>query len=38
VFFGNLGVDVVDHLVLGHFISGDSEHDVHAAARLLVGF
>jgi hypothetical protein len=40
VLFGNLGlrVDVTDHLVVDHFISGDNEHDVHATAGFLVGF
>jgi hypothetical protein len=40
VLFGRLGarVDVVDHLVLDHFASGDTEHDVHATAGLLVKF
>jgi hypothetical protein len=40
VLFGRVGarVDVVDHLVLDHFASGDSEHDVHATAGLLVRF
>jgi hypothetical protein len=40
VLFGNLGlrVDVTDHLVLDHFISGDNEHDVHATAGFLVSF
>jgi hypothetical protein len=31
-------VDVVDHLVLDHFVSGEAEHDVHATAGLLVRF
>ena len=40
VLFGNLGarVDVVDHLVVDHFLSGGNEHDVHATAGVLVGF
>jgi hypothetical protein len=40
VFFGNLGlrVDVTDHVVVDHFISEDSEHDVHATAGFMVGF
>jgi hypothetical protein len=40
VLFGRVGarVDVVDHLVLDHFASGDAEHDVHATAGLLVRF
>ncbi len=40
VLFGRVGarVDVVDHLVLDHFASGDTEHDVHATAGLLVRF
>jgi hypothetical protein len=40
ILFGRVGarVDVVDHLVLDHFASGDSEHDVHATAGLLVRF
>jgi len=40
VLFGRVGarVDVVDHLVLDHFVSGDAEHDVHASAGLLVRF
>ena len=38
--FGGLGlrVDVVDHLVIDHFLSGDSEHDIHATAGFMVGF
>jgi hypothetical protein len=31
-------VDVVDHLVAEHFLSGDAEHDIHATAGLLVRF
>jgi hypothetical protein len=40
IFFGRVGarVDVVDHLVLDHFASGETEHDVHATAGLLVRF
>jgi hypothetical protein len=40
VLFGRVGarIDVVDHLVLDHFVSGDAEHDVHATAGLLVRF
>jgi hypothetical protein len=40
VLFGRVGarVDVVDHLVLDHFVSGEAEHDVHATAGLLVRF
>lgn len=40
VLFGRVGarVDVVDHLLLDHFVSGDSEHDVHVTAGLLVRF
>jgi hypothetical protein len=29
---------VIDHLVLDHFLSGRSEHDIHVTAGLLVGF
>lgn len=40
VLFGRVGarVDVVDHLVIDHTLSGDAEHDVHATAGLLVRF
>lgn len=40
VLFGSVGarVDVVDHLVLDHFLSGHNEHDVHATAGFLVNF
>jgi hypothetical protein len=40
ILFGRVGarVDVVDHLVLDHFVSGEAEHDVHATAGLLVRF
>jgi len=40
ILFGRVGarVDVVDHLVLDHFVSGETEHDVHATAGLLVRF
>jgi len=40
ILFGRVGarVDVVDHLLLDHFVSGDSEHDVHVTAGLLVRF
>lgn len=40
VLFGRVGarVEVVDHLVLDHFASSESEHDVHATAGLLVRF
>jgi hypothetical protein len=40
ILFGRVGarVDVVDHLVLDQFASGDTEHDVHATAGLLVRF
>jgi hypothetical protein len=40
VLFGKLGVrvDVVDHLVIDHFLTSDNEHDVHATAGFLVGF
>ncbi len=38
--FGRVGarVDVVDHLVTEHFLSGDAEHDIHATAGFLVRF
>ena len=40
ILFGRVGarVDVVDHLVLDQFVSGKTEHDVHATAGLLVRF
>jgi hypothetical protein len=40
VLFGRVGarVDVVDHLVLDHFLSGKSEHNVQVTAGFLVGF
>jgi hypothetical protein len=40
ILFGRVGarVDVVDHLVLDHLASGETEHDVHATAGLLVRF
>ncbi len=40
ILFGQIGarVDVIDHLVLDHFLSGKSEHDIHITAGLLVGF
>lgn len=40
ILFGRVGarVDVIDHLVLDHFLSGRSEHDIHVTAGLLVGF
>lgn len=40
ILFGRVGarVDVVDHLVTEHFLSGDDEHDIHATAGLLVRF
>ena len=40
ILFGRVGarVDVIDHLVLDHFLSGKSEHDLHVTAGLLVGF
>jgi hypothetical protein len=40
ILFGRVGarVDVVDHLVLDHFLSGRPEHDIHVTAGLLVGF
>jgi hypothetical protein len=40
MYFGRVGarVDVVDHLVLDQFLTGRTEHDVHATAGLLVGF
>jgi hypothetical protein len=38
--FGNAGfrVDVTDHLVVDHFLTGGSEHDLHATAGFLVEF
>jgi hypothetical protein len=40
ILFGRVGarVDVVDHLVTDHFLSGDAEHDIHATAGFLVRF
>ena len=40
VLFGRVGarVDVVDHLVPDHFLSGTAEHDIHATAGVLVRF
>jgi hypothetical protein len=40
ILFGRVGarVDVVDHLVTNHFLSGDAEHDIHATAGVLVRF
>jgi hypothetical protein len=40
ILFGRVGgrVDVIDHLVLDHFLSGKSEHDLHVTAGLLVRF
>jgi len=40
IYFGRVGarVDVVDHLVLDQFLTGKTEHDVHATAGLLVRF
>jgi hypothetical protein len=40
ILFGRLGlrIDVVDHLVLDHFLTGDNEHDVHATAGFLIAF
>jgi hypothetical protein len=40
ILFGKVGarVDVIDHLVLDHFISGTSEHVIQVTAGLLVGF
>jgi hypothetical protein len=40
ILFGRVGarVDVVDHLVIDHYVSGDAEHDVHATAGFLVRF
>ncbi|HEY7697421.1 MAG TPA: hypothetical protein VIE88_03355 [Vicinamibacteria bacterium] len=38
--FGNVGfrVDVTDHLVVDHFLTGKNEHDLHATAGFLVEF
>jgi len=40
ILFGRVGarVDVVDHLVTDHFLSGDAEHDIHATAGVVVRF
>jgi hypothetical protein len=40
VLFGRVGgrVDVVDHLVIDHFLTGEAEHDIHATAGFLVRF
>ncbi len=40
VLFGRVGgrVDVVDHLVVDHFLTGEAEHDIHATAGFLVRF
>ncbi len=40
ILFGDLGarVDVVDHLVLDHFLSGKSEHNIQVTAGFLIGF
>ena len=40
VYFGRVGgrVEVVDHLVVDHFLSGEAEHDIHATAGFLVRF
>lgn len=40
ILFGRVGarVDVIDHLVLDHFITGQSEHNLHVTGGLLVGF
>jgi len=40
VLFGRVGgrVDVVDHLVTDHFLTGKAEHDIHATAGFLVRF
>jgi len=39
-YFGRVGarVDVADHLVLDHYLSGDAEHDLHVTGGLLVRF
>lgn len=31
-------VDAIDHVVLDHFLSGKSEHDIQVTAGLLVAF
>ena len=40
VLFGGVGgrVDVVDHLVTDHWLTGKAEHDIHATAGFLVRF
>jgi hypothetical protein len=40
ILFGRVGarIDVIDHLVLDHFLTGSSEHNLHVTAGLLVGF
>jgi hypothetical protein len=40
VLFGRMGgrIDVVDHLVTDHFLTGKAEHDIHATAGFLVRF
>jgi hypothetical protein len=40
VFFGRVGgrVEVIDHLVTDHFLTGDAEHDIHVRAGVLVRF
>ena len=40
ILFGRVGarVDVIDHLVLDHFLSGKSEHDIQVTGGFLVGF
>lgn len=39
-YFGRVGarVDVVDHLVVDHYLSGDAEHDLHVTGGALVRF
>lgn len=39
-YFGRVGarIDVVDHVVVDHFLSEKTEHDVHATAGMLVRF
>lgn len=39
-YFGRVGarVDVIDHLVVDHYLSGDAEHDLHVTGGLLVRF
>jgi hypothetical protein len=39
-YFGRVGarVDVVDHLVIDHYLSGDAEHDLHVTGGMLVRF